>query len=97
MSAKSKLNGKRTPSLNKRAIRVPAAPGHLSAIPDEGFVRLPVVLAHFPVKKSTWWAGVKSGRFPQPVKLGPRMTAWKVEDIRALIAHAGGAANDAAA
>jgi predicted DNA-binding transcriptional regulator AlpA len=28
---------------------------------------------------------VKSGRFPQPVKLGPRITAWRVEDIRALI------------
>ena len=21
-----------------------------------------------PIKKSTWWAGVKSGRFPKPVK-----------------------------
>jgi predicted DNA-binding transcriptional regulator AlpA len=38
-----------------------------------------------PVGRSTWWAGVKSGRFPKPVKLGPRTTAWKVEDIRALI------------
>ena len=38
-----------------------------------------------PVKKSTWWAGVKSGKFPQPRKLGPRTTAWRCEDIRALI------------
>ena len=38
-----------------------------------------------PVKRSTWWAGVKVGRFPKPVKLGPRTTAWRVEDIRALI------------
>ncbi|RLA48223.1 MAG: transcriptional regulator [Gammaproteobacteria bacterium] len=38
-----------------------------------------------PVSKSTWWAGVKLGRFPQPIKLGPRTTAWRVEDIRALI------------
>jgi predicted DNA-binding transcriptional regulator AlpA len=37
------------------------------------------------VSKSTWWAGVKSGRFPKPVKLGPRTTAWRVEDIRNLI------------
>jgi prophage regulatory protein len=40
-----------------------------------------------PVSKSTWWAGVKSGRFPQPVKLGPRITAWRYEDIAALIQH----------
>ena len=38
-----------------------------------------------PVSKSMWWAGVKSGRFPEPVKLGPRTTAWRVEDIRSLI------------
>jgi prophage regulatory protein len=38
-----------------------------------------------PVCKSQWWAGVKSGRYPKPVKLGPRTTAWRVEDIRALI------------
>ena len=56
-----------------------------------GFLRLPSILAPggpIPVSKSTWWAGVKSGRFPQPVKLGPRITAWRVEDIRTLIERA---------
>ena len=53
---------------------------------ETGFLRLPQVLKVFPVSKSTWWAGVKEGRYPQPVKLGPKMTAWRVEDIRALIA-----------
>lgn len=38
-----------------------------------------------PVSKSTWWAGVKSGKYPQPVKLGERITAWRAEDIQALI------------
>lgn len=38
-----------------------------------------------PVSKSTWWAGVKDGRFPQPVKLGPRITAWRKEDIDSLL------------
>lgn len=38
-----------------------------------------------PVSASSWWAGVKSGRYPQPVKLGPRTTAWKSEDIQKLI------------
>ena len=42
-----------------------------------------------PVKKSCWWEGVKSGRFPPPVKVGNgRGTFWKVEDIRNLIAKA---------
>ncbi len=53
-----------------------------------GFLRLASILAPdgpIPVSKSTWWAGVKTGRFPEPVKLGPRITAWRAEDIRALI------------
>lgn len=63
-------------------------------LPSTGFVRLPGILAPIgpiPVSKSTWWAGIKDGRYPKPVKLGPRITAWRVEDIRALIA---GAANE---
>jgi len=43
-----------------------------------------------PISKSTWWSGVKSGRFPQPVKtLGPRITAWRAEDIYALVRNYG--------
>ena len=42
-----------------------------------------------PVGKSTWWEGVKAGRFPQPIKLGPRITVWRVEDIENLISGAG--------
>lgn len=58
-----------------------------------GFLRLTQIIgderrgisALIPVSRSAWWAGVKSGRFPKPVKLGPRTTAWRVEDIRRLI------------
>jgi predicted DNA-binding transcriptional regulator AlpA len=60
------------------------------SLPKEGFVRLKSIIAPvgpIPVGKSTWWAGVKDGRYPQPVKLGPRITAWRVEDIRALMAR----------
>jgi prophage regulatory protein len=57
-------------------------------LPEVGFLRLSQVLAVFPVSKSTWWAGVKSGRFPRSVKLAPRITAWRAEDIRALILSA---------
>jgi predicted DNA-binding transcriptional regulator AlpA len=58
-----------------------------SNFPTTGFVRLSSILAPtgpIPVSKSTWWQGVKEGRFPQPQKLGPRTTVWKVEDIRAI-------------
>lgn len=51
----------------------------------KGFLRLPQVLRLIPVSKSTWWAGVKTGRFPSPVKLGPQITVWKSTDIQKLI------------
>ena len=63
---------------------------HVDGLPEAGFVRLRAIIAPngpIPVSKSTWWAGVKDGRFPKPVKLGPRTTAWRVEDIRRLIAE----------
>ena len=56
-----------------------------SHIPATGFLRLSQVLALIPVGKSSWWRGCKSGRYPKPVKLAPRTTAWKVEEIRELI------------
>ncbi len=58
-------------------------------LPEIGFVRLDEVLTVIPVKKSCWWAGVKSGRFPKPVKISTRCTAWRAEDIRALIKQLG--------
>jgi prophage regulatory protein len=70
----------------------------MNQLPETGFLRLPQILGDpkaeppippiIPVKKSCWWEGVKTGRFPKPVKLGPRVTAWRVEDVRALIASA---------
>ena len=64
-------------------------------LPETGLIRLKEILGNpktkppippiIPVSKSTWWAGVKTGRFPQPVKLGPRITAWRVADIREMI------------
>ena len=54
-------------------------------IPSTGFLRLSQVLAIIPISKSVWWEGCKTGRFPKPVKLGPRTTAWRAEDITALV------------
>lgn len=67
-------------------------------LPETGYLRLPQIIGDakaappvppiIPVSKSTWWAGVKSGRFPKPVKLSERITCWRVEDIRSLIERA---------
>jgi len=82
------------------------APPFLAPIlPTTGFLRLPQIIgkrphdadpqgipALVPVSRATWWAWVRAGRAPAPVKLGPNTTAWRVEDIRALIQRMGGAA-----
>lgn len=70
----------------------------MHTIPETGYLRLPHIIgkratktdaaipALIPVSRSTWWAGVRSGRYPQPTRaLGERITAWHVADIRALI------------
>lgn len=69
----------------------------MAIIPETGFLRLkqiignkktePEIPALIPVCKSTWWNGVKSGRFPKPIKLGSRITVWRVKDIQHLINH----------
>ena len=66
----------------------------IAALPETGFLRLTQIVGSrklnfpplIPIGKSSWWAGVRSGRYPKPIKLGPRVTAWRVEDIRKLIA-----------
>ena len=57
-------------------------------LPETGFVRLPTVLHHIPVGRSTWWEGIQTGRFPAPVKIGG-VTVWRAEEIRELIASIG--------
>ena len=59
----------------------------MHGIPEIGFVRLSQILTVIPIGKTCWWEGVKTGRFPKPVKLSERCTAWKAEDIRKLISE----------
>ena len=69
-------------------------------LPATGFLRARQILGDrkakppiepiIPVSAATWWAGVAAGRYPKPVKLGPNTTAWRVEDIRALIENLAG-------
>jgi len=73
----------------------------MDTLPETGFLRLPQIIGNpkanppipalIPVCKSTWWAGVKSGRYPQPVRtLGENIAAWRVEEIRDFIRRAAG-------
>jgi prophage regulatory protein len=61
----------------------------------EGFLRLRQIIgdkttpAIIPVSRSSFLQGVRDGRFPKPIKLGKRTTAWRVADIRALINGSG--------
>ena len=57
----------------------------MQTIPETGFLRLRQVLAVIPLGKTCWLEGVRSGRFPKPVKLSARCTGWRAEDIRELI------------
>ena len=52
---------------------------------QERLLRLPEVLARFPVSRSSWWAGVSVGRFPRPVRISSRSVAWRESDINLLI------------
>ncbi|MET0530079.1 MAG: AlpA family phage regulatory protein, partial [Microvirga sp.] len=57
-------------------------------LPEIGLVRLRDFVGPgrpIPIGRSTWWAGIKSGKFPRPVRLGKRLVAWRVSDIRELI------------
>jgi len=78
-------------------------PNTTKQIPEEiGFIRLPAIIGNqkstppiqplIPISRTSWLDGVKSGKFPKPVKLGARSVAWRVADIRALVERLGGAA-----
>jgi len=67
----------------------------MKQLPETGFLRLTQIIGNpktsppipplIPIGRSSWWNGVRTGRFPKPVKLGPRTTVWRVEDILLLI------------
>ena len=71
----------------------------MTSIPETGFLRLSQILGNqksnpptppiIPISKSSWWQGVSSGRYPAPLKLSPKVTVWRVEDIREMIARLG--------
>jgi hypothetical protein len=60
--------------------------------PVEGYVREVQILGNkktgtpgfIPISRSAWWSGIRSGRYPKPIKLGARTTVWRAEEIRAI-------------
>ena len=65
----------------------------MHTLPETGYLRLPSIIgdpknnipAIIPVSRSTWWSGCKTGLYPKPIKLSPRVTVWSVESIRSFI------------
>ncbi|MDP2903609.1 MAG: AlpA family phage regulatory protein [Methylovulum sp.] len=73
----------------------PKVSGKSYSLPEKGFVRIwqivgnpktkPPIPGIIPVSRTTWLNGCKSGKYPRPIKLGERTTAWRVSDIKALL------------
>lgn len=61
---------------------VPDALRNFDALPDAGYVRLPVVVALFASSPATVWRRVKRGTLPAPRKLSEAVTAWNVGELR---------------
>ena len=63
--------------------------------PPLGFLRLSQIIGDpdadppippiIPVCATTWWAGIKAGRYPKGIKLSPRVTVWRASDVYELI------------
>jgi hypothetical protein len=79
----------------QRQILLERAPDAVGELPKAGLARLeqiigdpkadPPIRPVIPVSKSTWWAGVRSGLFPPPVRVNKGISAWRWEDIRRLL------------
>jgi predicted DNA-binding transcriptional regulator AlpA len=77
--------------------RRPIASAIAATLPETGFLRLsqiigdpeadPPIPAIIPIGRTIWWEGCRSGRFPKPIKLGPKIALWPVAVIRELIAQ----------
>lgn len=68
----------------------------MNELPKTGFLRLPQIIGKpkanppipplLPISRSSWWDGVRTGKYPSPIKLGPKTTVWRASDIHALLA-----------
>ena len=71
----------------------------INQIQEKGYFKLPQIIGNpkavppipalLPVGRTTFLNRVKTGEYPQPVKLGPRSVAWRISDISALLEKIG--------
>ena len=66
----------------------------VQSILSKRLLRINQVLALVPIGRSSWWEGCRTGRYPKPIKLGPRTTVWRAEDIAAFIESLGDQGGD---
>lgn len=66
----------------KSMTAVQEALAQFNQLPDSAFVRLPVVISLFSCSRATLWRWVKCAQVPAPKKLGVRITAWNVGELR---------------
>jgi predicted DNA-binding transcriptional regulator AlpA len=69
-------------------------PPAFDALPESAFIResqlvydpkRPEFPAPLPFSAATLWRMVAAGSFPKPLKLSPRVTAWRVSDVRVFL------------
>lgn len=61
---------------------------HLKSLPDDALITWKDGIRHlYPVSKNTWIAGWKAGRYPKPIKMGPRLNGWRIGTIRQFLAN----------
>ena len=72
------------PALNTKTV---SAYEKLQSSAPTGYIRQDQLIPEIiPISGPTLWRWCRDGRFPKPTRLGPRVTAWKVEDVRAWLA-----------
>jgi len=64
----------------------------MHSLEDKALLRLPRVLSLVGVSRSSWWEGVKTGRFPAAIKVSPRVTTWRASEIAELLDRLAGRA-----
>lgn len=76
--------------LRPRGNSLPTTLQNFDMLPDAASVRQPTVEALWACSPASVWRGVKAGRIPTPQKLGPRVTAWNVGELRKALAAVAG-------
>ncbi len=55
-------------------------------LPTTGYIRIVDLVKFIPLSKNSIWRLSKTGKFPKPVKLSEKCTAWKCEAVHEWLA-----------